>query len=146
MNKERFKCPLAVHIFFRRGNEVLFQLRQNTSFEGLYGVVAGHLDGGESAIGSAIREIKEEIGVDVNPADLKFATACHAIYGGKEYVQVYLWCDTWMGEIRNMEEDKCAELRFLRMDRLPENVIPYQVQAFEQAMKGVPFYEDGFEL
>ena len=45
------------------------------------------------------------------------------------YVDFFLNCDTWAGEIINNEPDKCDELKWVTIDRLPENTIPYVVTA-----------------
>ena len=66
------KFPVAVHIFLLRENSVLLLRRAHTGYgDGNYSVVAGHLDGGESVTQAAVREAKEEVGVDLRPADLR---------------------------------------------------------------------------
>lgn len=65
----------TAHIWFytSEGN-ILFQQRSfsKKSFPGLWDVsVAGHVSAGEKIIVSAVREIKEEIGLDVSKSDLK---------------------------------------------------------------------------
>lgn len=59
----------TVHIwFYTQKSELLFQKRaiSKKTFPGLWDVsVAGHISAGEKIIDSAIREIKEEIGLDI---------------------------------------------------------------------------------
>ena len=37
---------VSIHILFIKNNQILLLLRKNISSDGLYSVVAGHLDGG----------------------------------------------------------------------------------------------------
>ncbi len=68
----------SVHIwFYTLDGFILFQKRANNkdTYPDLWDVsVAGHIGTKESAIDSAIREIKEEIGLIVNKEDLEFIT------------------------------------------------------------------------
>ena len=73
-NTERFTIPVGIFIIIRQEDKILLQLRQNCSFSGHYGFVGGHLDGQESIVSAAIREVKEEIGVDILPNDLNLKT------------------------------------------------------------------------
>lgn len=68
----RVKLPVAVHIFLLRSGSVLLLRRFNTGFEdGNYSLVGGHLEGGESVPQAAIRECREDVGVEIDRADLE---------------------------------------------------------------------------
>ena len=82
---ERFKIPVGIFIMIRQDNQVLLQLRQNCSFAGHWGFVGGHLDGNEQIVSAAIREAKEEIGVQICSEDLVLKTICHS-NKGEEYL------------------------------------------------------------
>ena len=78
MNKKHNKYPLAVHIFLCKGEELLLSLRKNTGYEdGKYSVVAGHVENGESLIAAGIREVKEEVGIDVTPFHFRIVGSMH---------------------------------------------------------------------
>lgn len=66
----------SVHIwFFTKKGEVLLQKRavDKDTYPGLWDIsVAGHIEAGETPIHSAIREIKEEIGLSIPKDDLQF--------------------------------------------------------------------------
>lgn len=140
---ERFKLPIGIFVILRKGDKVLLQLRQNCSFAGNYGFVGGHLDGNEQIVAAAIREAKEEVGVDINPTELILKTICHS-NKGEEYLQFYFECYKWSGEIENKESDKCACLDWCDWDNLPENTCPYLKEAVSKINLGVLFYEDDF--
>ena len=80
VRQEVFKGLLhgASHVWIWRttktGREVLVQKRADTkqTWPGLYDIsAAGHIDLGETPVEAAIRETKEEIGLDINSRDLK---------------------------------------------------------------------------
>ena len=147
MPENRFKTLASVHILFMKDDEILLLLRKNISSDGLYSVVAGHLDGGETITQAMIREAKEEAGVDIVPNDINVGTVCHSYTerNNKEFIQFYAVCKKWTGEIVNNEPDKCAELKFFPLNNLPENMVPYIRDGIEKTLAGVNFYEYGWE-
>ncbi|MEJ8543898.1 NUDIX hydrolase [Brevibacillus borstelensis] len=129
MKKERHTLPAAVHLFLLRGNEILLLRRYNTGYEdGNYSVPAGHLDGGEEVKAAAIREAREEAGIELDPQDLRVVGVMHRL-SLDERIDFFLAAEKWTGSIVNAEPDKCDELRWVRLDKLPDNVIPYVRQA-----------------
>jgi 8-oxo-dGTP pyrophosphatase MutT (NUDIX family) len=136
MSKPRFTFVSAVHLFLLRGEQVLLLRRFNTGYEdGNYSVPAGHLDGGEQVIQAAIREAREEIGIEIAPEDLAVAGIMHR-KAEDERIDVFVAATRWTGEPRNCEPDKCDELRWVDNDTLPENVIPYVRRALENYQAG----------
>ncbi|UFJ61485.1 NUDIX hydrolase [Brevibacillus sedimenti] len=145
MSRKWFTMPVAVHLFLRRGNELLLLRRFNTGYEdGNYSVPAGHLDGGEEVKAAAIREAKEECGIDIDPADLDVVGVMHR-KSTDERIDFFLTASTWSGEIVNAEPDKCDELRWCDMDDLPANVIPYVRQAIHNYRAGKWFDSFGWD-
>ena len=141
---ERFKIPVGIFIMLRKNNKVLLQLRQNCSFDGYWGFVGGHLDGNEQIVSAAIREAKEEVDIDILPQDLTLKTICHSNKGA-EYLQFYLECQKWSGEIKNKEPNKCARLEWCDWDNTPEKTCPYLKEAIAKINAGISFYEDLFD-
>ncbi len=140
---DRFTIPVGIFIIIRQEDKILLQLRQNCSFSGHYGFVGGHLDGQESIVSAAIREVKEEIGVDILPNDLNLKTICHSNQG-KEYLQFYFECCKWTGTIENKEPHKCIALEWHNWDKLPQNCCPYIYEAVKNIKNDISFYEDTF--
>ncbi len=63
---------IAVFVILRKGNRAAFLLRQNTGWmDGYYDTVAGKVEDGETYRQAAVREVKEEAGVDISIEDLK---------------------------------------------------------------------------
>ena len=79
------KFPVTVHMFFLRENKILLIRRFRTGYmDGYYSIPAGHLDGNEPVRLAAVREAQEEIGVRIDPADIRFAGVIHRSEGDEE--------------------------------------------------------------
>lgn len=65
----------SVHVWIISSGKVLLQKRSNNkeSYPGMWDIsAAGHISAGEDALSTAVREVKEELGVDIGKSDLKF--------------------------------------------------------------------------
>ncbi|MFA5175534.1 MAG: NUDIX domain-containing protein [Patescibacteria group bacterium] len=147
MSQDRFSVYASVHFLFIKGNEVLLLLRKNITSDGLYGLVAGHLDEGETVTDAFVREAKEETGVDIKSEDIKISTVCHSYsrHNNREFIQFYAVCKKWSGEFINKEPEKCGDIKFFPVDNLPENIVPYIKDAIKKVLDGVNYYEYGWK-
>jgi 8-oxo-dGTP diphosphatase len=138
------KFPVTAHIFLRKGDKILMLRRYNTGYEdGNYSVVAGHLDGGETIKHAAIREAKEEAGIEIQPEDLNIVGVMHR-RSDDERVDFFLAAHRWSGEPRNQEPGKCDQIAWFSVDRIPGNTIPYIKRALENYRNGSWFDEYGW--
>ena len=136
MKEPRFSLVSAVHLFLLRGQQVLLLRRRNTGYEdGNYSVPSGHLDGGEQVIQAAIREVREEVGIEIAPEDLDVVGIMHR-QAEDERIDFFIVARRWDGEPRNCEPDKCDQLYWVDIDKLPGNVIPYVRRALENYQVG----------
>ena len=111
-----------------RGAQVLLILRQNTGYmDGMWDFPAGHVEPGESAFQAAIREAREEVGVALAAADLRFEHVMHRLHEAVDmtYYGVYFSAVRWDNEPAVMEPDKCGEVRWFARDALPVNMVPF---------------------
>lgn len=131
MSKDRFRLVPEVHVFLRRGEQVLLLRRYNTGYEdGNYSVLAGHMDGGEEVKAAAIREAWEEAGIHISPDDLQVVGVMHRM-AQDERISFFLAATRWTGEVVNREPHKCDDLSWFDLDSPPHNVIPYIRRAIE---------------
>ncbi len=145
MKSEKYKLIVAVYLLFRKEDKILLLRRANTGYaDGQYGLVAGHLDAGESLRQAAVREAKEESGVDIDEKNLILKTTMHRKKEEDERVGFFYEPTHWSGELRNIELDKCDDLRWFPLNELPENVIPYIRQAIECYKNGIIYSEFGW--
>src|SRR5947207_1353855 len=141
----RFALIPEAHLLLLQNTRVLLLRRQNTGYEdGNYSVIAGHIDGNETARHAMAREALEEAGLIINPRDLVF---CHVIHrkAESERVSFFFKAERWIGEPRNLEPHKCGDLSWFQADSLPPNLIPYVRHAIEQVLRGQMYSEHGWD-
>lgn len=144
-SKERFKLIPAVYLVLRKDNQILLLQRANSGYQdGMYGLVAGHIDGDELATAAMVREAKEEAGVDVDPAKLKFVHVAHRLGRGEvgqERIDLFYELCEWQGEVSNAEPHKCSDLSWFDMDDLPENMLPFVRRVLTDISRGASYSE-----
>jgi 8-oxo-dGTP diphosphatase len=134
---DRFQVVPAAYVIFRRGREVLLQLRKNTGYrDGHWAAgAAGHVEADESVLAAACREAAEELGVIVDPGDLTPLTTMHRTHGNHqpidERVDFFFQCTVWEGEPRIMESSKSAALTWFDLEALPNPVVPHELVVLE---------------
>lgn len=133
---EPFKIYIAAYLALEKDGQILLLRRANTGYQdGNYSLVAGHLDGNETAKNCIIREAKEEAGITLHPEDLNVAHVMHRFAPDREYIDVYLTSKKWNEDITNMEPHKCDDLSWFSIDDLPSNIIPEVKLALENIKK-----------
>ena len=145
--KRHKNIPASYLVLVNENNEVLLLRRFNTGFkDGMYSLVAGHVDAGENFTTALIREAKEESGVGVNPEDIEVVHVMHrkSDTDGSERIDIFHKVDKWSGEIINCEPEKCDELSWHSLDNLPENIIPYIKVALTAIKDGIMYSEFGW--
>lgn len=146
MSKERFKLRFAVYLIARKGDEVLLSQRQGTGWkDGWFSLVAGHVDGGEAAETAMAREAREEAGVEIAPDDLHHVYTMHRLGTdpSDEYIDLFFECKTWQGEVKNMEPEKCGELRWVSIHELPNETLDYVKAVLEAYPQGMTYSSQG---
>ena len=141
---QRALFPVTVHLLFFRENQILLIRRFNTGFaDGQYSVPAGHLDGRETVIDAARREAQEEVAVQIEPEDIQYSSVMHRMEGD-ERVDFFVHVIKWDGEPVNAEPNKCDDIRWVDVDDLPANTIPYIRRALHNHHTGIKFEEYGW--
>ena len=123
--------------------------RFNTGYQdGNYSVPAGHVEEGESVADTLVREVKEEIGIEVKKQDITLAHVVHrkGTDQSDERLDFFFTCQTYSGEIKNLEPQKCDDLSWFQIGKLPDNIIPYIKQAIENAGSKKSYSEVGFSV
>ncbi|WP_433655348.1 NUDIX hydrolase [Nocardia sp. CA-128927] len=120
-----FRSVVGVQLLLSRGEDVLLARRRNTSFgDGEWNAPGGRLDDGEDVLTAVIREADEEIGVQVDRDDVRMVASMHIQSPPGQALIVFIFhTDTWSGEPRNLEPDRCSELRWFAIDDIPEDTI-----------------------
>ncbi len=118
----RPQVGVGVLIFNNKG-EVLLGQRSNSHGDGDYGPPGGHLEFGESFEECAIREVKEEIGVELISPQFLSVTNDVFIDDNKHYISIFMQGILPEGQqIVNMEPYKILGWEWFDIDKLPENL------------------------
>ena len=103
-----------------RDNSVLMQRRSFGMFKGQWCLVGGKVDKGETIIHAAVRETKEESGLDIARIHML------GIYDAKDRdpeqncVAVGFVCDA--NDAEPVMSDEATEMKFFPFDQLPEKI------------------------
>jgi len=144
--KERFKLIPSIYAFFIQDGKVLLLRRFQTGYEdGNYSLPAGHAEEKETLREAMVREVTEEVGVQINIEDWQLAVTMHRSCGDHERIDFFFTVPHWNGELKNMEPEKCDDLSWFPLHKLPENTIPYIRYAIECYDKGITYCEFGWE-
>ena len=138
----------AIHILLVQDNQVLMLKRANTGYEdGNYSIPAGHIENQESVLSAAKRELYEETGLTIGDQELEFVHVMDRKNPDdkQERIDFFFLCRDWLGEPVNKEPEKCESLDWFRLDKLPDNTIPYVKQAIDLIRKNIEFSSLGRE-
>ena len=139
---EREKFLSAIYLIIKNKNdEVLLQRRQGTKLWPNYlALPAGHIDKNENAYEAAVREAKEELGIEISIDDIIDTFVVNRKNKSlPSYYDVYFEISKYIGNIRINEPDKCSELVWCNLNNLPEDMIDFEKEAIEKNSKGIKF-------
>ncbi|OGL71253.1 hypothetical protein A3C17_03835 [Candidatus Uhrbacteria bacterium RIFCSPHIGHO2_02_FULL_53_13] len=148
MSQQRHFAVPAVYLILKKGNEVLLQMRQGSEyFDDWWAIPAGHVEPGELPIAALVREVKEEIGIDLDMGRTHFVHTMYRTAHDETGDRAdYFWMtEAWGGEPSICEPHKCKEIKWMPIDALPQNTIPHVRQAIEFVRDGVSYSEFGTE-
>lgn len=113
--------------------------------DGYLTVPGGKLEDGEHVLAAAIREAREEVGVDVNPDDTRFVTVIHHRVPGREArIGFFFAASRWRGVPVNAEPDKCARVVWVDPADPPAHTFGYSVAGLAALGHGGGFVLDGW--
>ena len=121
---QRHMTRQAVFVVIRNdNNEILLQQRANTGYlDEYWDLPSGHVEYGESLSDSAVREVEEEIGLKLNPKNLKLIHI-EQFYVEKDYVNYTFEAINWSGVPIVGEPEKCSAIRWFAIDALPSRCV-----------------------
>ncbi|MBR6232038.1 MAG: NUDIX domain-containing protein [Alphaproteobacteria bacterium] len=136
-----FKKVSAVCLIEDNG-KFLFVKRAHTGMaDGFYMLPGGHVDQGESVLHATVRELKEELGIDVKEENLEFKLV-EPIH---THITFFFKVKKYTGTPKNMEPEKHDEVEFLSPDH--PLVHPFSRREISLIEQGVSFFpNDNFEL
>jgi 8-oxo-dGTP diphosphatase len=144
MTAKRFQLYGACYLVLIENEKVLLGRHQGAWAAGKYSMVAGHLDGGETMKQSMMREALEETGIILKPEDLEVVLVMHRKSADREYFDAFLLAKKWTGKIEIKEPDKCDDLGFFSLNKLPDDLLGYIKVAIDCIHKGIHYIDYGF--
>lgn len=137
----------ASYAIVRKADKIAFVLRKNTTWmNGYYGLPSGKVEKAESFDEAVIREVAEEVGLQVDANAIRFAHLMHRYNPAEDmtWADAYFEIDSFEGEPYNAEPDVHGELAWFALDNLPENVIPSVRFALERIEQGFVYTAYGW--
>lgn len=133
---------IDVHVLLVGDGDILLTQRRDTNpmFDGLWHLPSGKLDAGESAVDAAAREAEEEVGILIDPADLRLVHTLHVNGSGPEpRLGLFFEARGWVGQPTNREPDKCSAVQWFPLAALPDQLIDYPAAGIRAYLDGVSF-------
>ena len=140
------KPKVGVGVMILKDNKVLMTVRKGSHGAGDYGFPGGHLECMESFEDCAIRETKEECGVEIK--DIKFLYLTNVTkYAPKHYVHIGLVADWASGEPKTLEPEKAGEWKWYDLNDLPKGpMFEFCKLAFDSYKTGRKYYKSENDL
>ena len=124
MAEKRIDTRIAVFVIVRndKGEIIMQQRGPGAYLEGHWDFPSGHGEHDEPLRESACRELKEEVGLDSKPEDLRLVHI-DQYFVEVNYINFVFVLDKWSGEPTVCEPDKCSGIGWFSLDALPEKCV-----------------------
>lgn len=142
----RFFVLPSVNVAVIEKDKVLLSRRANTGWmDGRLCLPGGHVEAGETPRQAAVRELKEELGIDVHIDELELICVAARNTKPDQYVAYEFSIKDKGLEVTNAEPEKCSELVWSMLEDLPDDLIGDFREIIEQGLiKGDTYLELGF--
>lgn len=130
-------------IIKNKKGEILFQKRKNTGFmDWRFQLPSGHIENTETMKVALIREMKEEIGIDIQKEDLELLHISHRIKPDRVYFDIYFDIKNYTWEIQNCEPHKCSELQYIDIENHDtKEIVEFNLEVFTKIKNKIYFWE-----
>jgi len=120
----------AIVLILVKDDKVLFLKRTKGWGAGTYTLPGGNVELNESLTQACIREMFEELGIELEHDKLSFVNLSHIKNSDKniEYLLITFVATIWKGEPFNKEPEKHSEMVWLDINNLPSNMNTYALE------------------
>ena len=117
-------------------HQMFLLLRKGNHAGETWAAVGGHLEMGESFLECARRELKEEVGLDLEAIEM-LVTLNSIFSPEKHYVTIEVLARGISGIPKIMEPDKCEKIGWFDLDNLPQPLmLPLKMMLDQPGIKG----------
>lgn len=138
MNEQKPRVGVGVMIF--KDDKVLLGKRKGSHGAGEYAFPGGHLEYMESFSECAMREAKEETGIEIDAIDFLFLANIKQ-YAPKHYVHITVTAQWKSGEPQVLESEKCESWEWYSLDDLPSPMFETCKMSFDSYKNGKNYYD-----
>lgn len=126
MEHERPKVGVAV-LIEKDGKVLLGRRLGDDKTKGMFGTPGGHVEHLESLTESAVREVEEETGIEIE--NVRFLSVVNVReFAPWHFIMIVLHADWKAGEPLRREPDKCEGWAWFGFDELPDPMTPATVK------------------
>ncbi len=138
---ENTHTKISVMVMILKEGKILLGKRKGSHGEGQFASPGGHLEYMESFSDCALREIKEECGIEVHNIKFLFVANIKE-YTPKHYCRIGLIAEWKNGEPKLLEPDKCDSWDWYGLDNLPSPLFSSVQQALEAYKTNKNFFDN----
>ena len=137
---KKLQLQVGVGVMIFKDGKVLMGKRKNSFGAGEYCFPGGHLEYMESFEECAIREVKEECGLEIK--NIKFVQVGNSdAYKPKHYITIGFSADWAGGEAALLEPEKCEGWDWYDIDHLPEPLLTFSKKLADAYKTGKNYYD-----
>ena len=117
------KIPrVGVSVIIKKENKILLGIRKGSHGAGTWAFPGGHVEFGETVFDTAHREVREEVGIEID--NLKHGPYTEDIFQkeNKHYITIFVIADYKSGNVRVMEPGKSEPWEWFDWNNLPDNL------------------------
>lgn len=148
--KQPRKIIAAGVVFVDEQNRVLIV---KTTYKVGWEIPGGVVDSGESILDAAVRELKEELNLDIDCASLRLITTDykHAVEGKPESIQFQFWGGLIDPALITVDNDEISSFKFVPADELGQYYTPTLALRTQETVKAAlagrtVYLEDGYPI
>ena len=119
LNDKSVSVGVGVWIFNVDG-QVLLGRRLSKHGHGTWGLPGGHMKFGETPLKTAIREVKEETGLDISKKNVEEFSYTNDVFPDSHYITIHFLVNNVVEVPVPMEMKKCVLWQWCDMDHLPK--------------------------
>lgn len=111
---------VGVGVFIFKNGKFLMVQRRGSHEAGTWACPGGYLEFGESFEQTAVREVREETGLEIKNIRFGAVTNDYFKTEGKHHITIWLLSDWASGQEKILEPNKCEKQGWFDFDSLPE--------------------------